>query len=83
MNTKLVFSRHHPNIVSFTQRPIFVDQKLGNQEQRKTLITWSSISHRSQYDMHNIVCHIMLAPGDVNLLPPYQVMVSRWFCTSL
>ena len=83
MNAELVFCRYHPDIVSLTQGSVFVDQELGHQEKRQTLVARRCIHHRRQNDVHDVFRHFMLTPGDEDLLAPHQVVVSNRFCPGL
>ena len=68
VQTQLVLHRHRLHRVGLGQTAVVVDQPLGDQEQRNTLDPRRRIRQARQYQVDHVVAHIVIPPGNENLL---------------
>ena len=69
MDAELVLEPAAPRIVARTQRTIGVDEELRHQKQRNAARAGRCIGKPRQHQMDDVVGQIMIAIGDVDLLP--------------
>ena len=66
-DTHLVLDRTTRSCIALTQRTVFVHQEFRYQEQRNTLRASWCIRQFRQYQVDDVLCHVMLAPSDKDL----------------
>ena len=76
MNADLTFQRHRPEVVAAAEAAVRVDQEFRHQVQRQTFWARWAVGRARQHQMNDVLAHIVLAIGDVNLLTLDQVMVA-------
>ena len=76
MNTELVLHRYGVRVVSLTQAPIVVHHELGYDKQRDPLATGGCVGQTGKHQMNDIICRVMVTPGDVDLLPENLVVIT-------
>ena len=76
MNTHLVLGRHRVDIVAPAEAAVLVDQELGHDEQRYPLAAPGCTGNFRQYQVHDIVGRVVVAPGDEYLLPVQAIVVA-------
>src|SRR5690606_38209494 len=63
MDTHLVFDGAAGHVVALANTAVSIGQELGNDEQGDTLGASRRIGQTSQYDVDNVVRHVVLASG--------------------
>ena len=76
MDAQLVLDRQAFHVVAHTGTAIHIEQKLRHDEQRNALHALGRIGQARQHQMHDVLCHIVLAPGNENLGAADFVMVA-------
>ena len=67
LDAHLVLNAHAMHIVARAQSAVGVDQKLGHHKQADALDALRRALHAGQHQMDDVVGHVVLTPGDVNL----------------
>jgi hypothetical protein len=68
MDAHFVFERTAENGISFTQRAVWADKKLGYQEKRNAFGPRRGIRQTSQHEVKDVGGQVMLSGRDENLL---------------
>ena len=76
MNAQFVFQGDALHAVAHTRLALGIEQELGHHEQRNAFDARRRIRQACQDQMHDVVGHLVIAPGDENLLPGDQVVVA-------
>ena len=64
VDTHFVFDRTTNNTVTLARSTVFVWQELRHNKQRDTFSTFWGTRQTSQYDMYDILCHVVFASRD-------------------
>jgi hypothetical protein len=67
VHAELVLDAGRKDIVARAQRAVFVDEEFRDQEQRDTAGAGGGIGQSRQHEMHDVVGHVVVAIGDVDL----------------
>ena len=68
VDAELVLDRYAIHVVALARRAVGLEQELGHDEQGNPLDTFRCIRCPGQHEMDNVVRHVVLTPGDENLL---------------
>src|SRR5215469_16815607 len=68
MDAELMLDRRARNIIALRQRAVRADEEFGHQEQRDTARSFGRVGETSEHQVHDIFGHVVIAPGDENLL---------------
>ena len=83
MNAQFLFRRDHSQVIPLPEGAILIYQELRHEKQRQAFVAWRCVYHRCQYNMNDILSHIVLTPGNVDLLASQQIMVTFRLSSSL
>ena len=72
-----VFDADAVHVVARAQRTICVDQKFGHDKQADALDAFGRASHPCQHQMDDVLGHVVLTPGDVDLGAKHFVAAVR------
>ena len=76
VDAELVLQRRASDVIPAPERAVGVDQKLGHEEQRNAARPFGGIRQAGEHEMHDVLSHVVIAPGDENLLTMDSVPVS-------
>src|SRR5258705_2030773 len=79
VDTQFMFDGDAAYVVAFAQAAIGVDQYLGHQEQRDSPDTLGRIGSARQDQVHYVFGHIVIAPGDEDLLTVEPIVIPSWY----
>ncbi len=69
VNPEFVLDRYRPDSVTLTETAVRMNQLLRHRKQRNAARTCRRIRQPRQHQVHDIVRHVVIAPGDVDFLP--------------
>ena len=76
MNAELVLDRRAFDIVARRRRAVRADEELGHQKKRDAARAFGRVGKAGEHQMHDILGHVVVAPGDEDLLAEDPVMVA-------
>ena len=76
VDTELVLHRDGKRIVALAQRAICIHQKLGYKKQRDSSTALGGVGKPGQNQMNDVFGGIVVAPGDVDLLPEDAIVIT-------
>ena len=74
MNAEFVLNRDGAGIVTLAQTTVIIHQELWHDKQRNAFTARWSIREPGKNQMNNVLSRVVIAPGDVNLLPENLVV---------
>jgi hypothetical protein len=76
MDAELVLDRHAVHVVALAWLAIFIQQKFRHQEQGNALDPLRGVGQAGQHQVNDVVGHLVIAPGDEDLLPRDEVVIA-------
>ena len=76
VDAQLVLDRHAVHVVAGSEGSVGVDQELGHQEQRDAARAFGRVRQTGQHEVDDVPGHVVVAPGDEDLLTVNAVMVA-------
>ena len=77
LDAHLVFDADAMHVVASTQGTVRIDHELGHDKQADALDPFRRPGHAGQHQMDDVVGHVVLTPGDVNLGAKHLVAAVR------
>jgi len=76
VNAEFVLNRDGVGVVALAQATIIVNQELGDDKQGNAFATRGCIGEPSEHEVNDVLCRVVVTPGDVNLLPENLVVIT-------